>query len=161
MWLTSFWRNKQALIYGAIRYVCYLHLFFRKKSVLVSAAVVIILAGGVATLAMMKNTSHKEPIMTKWVPHNNLQVDVTRPDVLIESRSLSQLPSDILTLPFLKNTLTEDFVFYYQNNADRLGIAGSLQRIIFEHQLTLKDSLINELLDQPAQIALWRDGKEN
>lgn len=133
--------------------------FFRKKSVLVSAAVVIILAGGVATLAMMKNTSHKEPIMTKWVPHNNLQVDVTRPDVLIESRSLSQLPSDILTLPFLKNTLTEDFVFYYQNNADRLGIAGSLQRIIFEHQLTLKDSLINELLDQPAQIALWRDGK--
>ncbi|EBU7540013.1 DUF2138 domain-containing protein [Salmonella enterica subsp. salamae serovar Sofia] len=133
--------------------------FFRKKSVLVSAAVVIILAGGVATLAMMKSTSHKEPIMTKWVPHNNLQVDVTRPDVLIESRSLSQLPSDILTLPFLKNTLTEDFVFYYQNNADRLGIAGSLQRIIFEHQLTLKDSLINELLDQPAQIALWRDGK--
>ncbi len=85
--------------------------FFRKKSVLVSAAVVIILAGGVATLAMMKSTSHKEPIMTKWVPHNNLQVDVTRPDVLIESRSLSQLPSDILTLPFLKNTLTEDFVF--------------------------------------------------
>ncbi|EAZ4874662.1 DUF2138 domain-containing protein [Salmonella enterica subsp. salamae] len=133
--------------------------FFRKKSVLVSAAVVIILAGGVATLAMMKSTSHKEPIMTKWVPHNNLQVDVTKPDVLIESRSLSQLPSDILTLPFLKNTLTEDFVFYYQNNADRLGIAGSLQRIIFEHQLTLKDSLINELLDQPAQIALWRDGK--
>ncbi|HCC0886618.1 TPA: DUF2138 domain-containing protein [Salmonella enterica] len=133
--------------------------FLGKKSVLASAAVIIILAGGIATLAMMKNMSHKDPIITKWTPHNNLQVDVTRPDVLIQSQSLSQLPSDILSLPFFKDTLTEDFVFYYQNNADRLGIAGSLQRIIFEHQLTLKDSLIHELLDQPAQIALWRDGK--
>lgn len=133
--------------------------FFRKKSVLIGIALVVIVAAGVIAQAVMKSTRFKDPIMVKWVPRNDLQVDVSKPDVLVESHSLSQLPADLLSIPFLKNTLTEDFVFYYQHHADRLGLAGSLQRIIYEHELTLKDSLINELLDQPAEIALWRDGK--
>lgn len=90
-----------------------------------------------------------------------LGLDLKRPDALIESASLSRLPKDILAVPLLRDTLTEDFVFYYQDNADRLGLAGSLRRIIYEHDLKLQDSLIDELLDQPAEVAAWRgaDGK--
>lgn len=48
-------------------------------------------------------------------------------------------------------------MFYYENNADRLGLTGSLRRIIYEHDLQLRDNLLDELLDQPAEVALWRD----
>ncbi|MBD9561690.1 DUF2138 domain-containing protein [Pseudomonas sp. PDM09] len=84
-----------------------------------------------------------------------------RPDGLLETHSLSQLPKDLLAVPFLKETLTEDFVFYYQAHADRLGLIGSLRRIIYEHDLKLQDSLIEQLFDQPADVALWRgaDGR--
>lgn len=90
-----------------------------------------------------------------------LQLDLEQPDALIESRSLAQLPKDLLRVPLLKDALSEDFVFYYESNADRLGVLGSLRRIAYEHDLELRDSLLQELLDQPAQIALWRgaDGK--
>ena len=67
--------------------------------------------------------------------------------------TLSQLPKDLLTIPFLHDVLSEDFVFYYQNHADRLGIEGSIRRIVYEHDLTLKDKLFSSLLDQPAQAA--------
>lgn len=87
--------------------------------------------------------------------------DLLRPDALIESVSLSRLPGELLQVPLLRDLLSEDFVFYYENNADRLGLAGSLRRIVYEHDLTLQDTLIEELLDQPAQVALWRgaDGR--
>lgn len=88
---------------------------------------------------------------------NHLGLDLTRPDVLIESASLSRLPKDVLKVPLLRDTLTEDLVFYYENNADRLGLAGSLRRIIYEHDLQLRDELLDQLLDQPAEVALWRD----
>ena len=90
-----------------------------------------------------------------------LDLDLRRPDALIESRSLSHLPRDLLRVPLLRDTLTEDFVFYYQVNGDRLGLAGSLRRIIYEHDLQLRDSILDELLDRPADVALWRgaDGK--
>ncbi len=84
---------------------------------------------------------------------------LSRPDGLLETTSLSQLPKDLLAVPFLKDTLTEDFVFYYETHADRLGLIGSLRRIIYEYDLTLQDTLIEQLLDQPADIALWR-GKD-
>ena len=84
-----------------------------------------------------------------------------RPDGLLETHSLSQLPRDLLAVPFLKETLTEDFVFYYETHADRLGLIGSLRRIIYEHDLKLQDTLIEQLFDQPADVALWRgaDGR--
>ncbi|WP_407315361.1 DUF2138 domain-containing protein [Pseudomonas sp. nanlin1] len=84
---------------------------------------------------------------------------LSRPDGLLETTSLSQLPKDLLAVPFLRDTLTEDFVFYYETHADRLGLVGSLRRIIYEYELTLQDTLIEQLLDQPADIALWR-GKD-
>jgi uncharacterized protein YfaA (DUF2138 family) len=84
-----------------------------------------------------------------------------RPDGLLETHSLSQLPKDLLAVPFLKETLTEDFVFYYETHTDRLGLIGSLRRIIYEHDLKLQDTLIEQLFDQPADVALWRgaDGR--
>jgi uncharacterized protein YfaA (DUF2138 family) len=90
-----------------------------------------------------------------------LSLNLEHPDALIESEVLADLPRDLLTVPLLHDTLTEDFVFYYQANADRLGLAGSLRRIVYEHKLSVQDSLIADLLNQPAQLALWRsaDGK--
>jgi uncharacterized protein YfaA (DUF2138 family) len=40
-------------------------------------------------------------------------------------------------------------------------LIGSLRRIIYEHDLKLQDSLIEQLFDQPADVALWRgaDGR--
>ncbi|MFW9080575.1 DUF2138 domain-containing protein [Pseudomonas sp. P2757] len=89
------------------------------------------------------------------------KLGLSRPDALLETRSLSQLPKDLLAVPFLKATLTEDFVFYYETHADRLGLIGSLRRIVYEHDLKLQDSLIEQLFDQPADVALWRgaDGR--
>lgn len=89
------------------------------------------------------------------------KLGLSRPDGLLETHSLSQLPKDLLAVPFLKATLTEDFVFYYEAHADRLGLIGSLRRIVYEHDLKLQDSLIEELFDQPADVALWRgaDGR--
>lgn len=102
------------------------------------------------------------PLAERVLAENSaLALDLSRPDALIESASLSQLPKDLLRIPLLHDTLTEDFVYYYEGNADRLGVAGALRRIVYEHDLSWKDSLINELLDQPAEVALWRgdDGK--
>ncbi|WP_223460834.1 MULTISPECIES: DUF2138 domain-containing protein [unclassified Pseudomonas] len=89
------------------------------------------------------------------------KLGMSRPDGLLETHSLSQLPKDLLAVPFLKETLTEDFVFYYESHADRLGLIGSLRRIIYEHDLKLQDTLIEQLFDQPADVALWRgaDGR--
>lgn len=89
------------------------------------------------------------------------KLGLSRPDGLLETHSLAQLPKDLLAVPFLKETLTEDFVFYYQTHADRLGLIGSLRRIIYEHDLKLQDNLIEQLFDQPADVALWRgaDGR--
>jgi uncharacterized protein YfaA (DUF2138 family) len=89
------------------------------------------------------------------------KLGMSRPDGLLETHSLSQLPKDLLAVPFLRETLTEDFVFYYETHADRLGLIGSLRRIIYEHDLKLQDSLIEQLFDQPADVALWRgaDGR--
>ncbi|MDI3274016.1 DUF2138 domain-containing protein [Pseudomonas sp. AL03] len=89
------------------------------------------------------------------------KLGMSRPDGLLETHSLSRLPKDLLAVPFLKETLTEDFVFYYETHADRLGLIGSLRRITYEHDLKLQDSLIEQLFDQPADVALWRgaDGR--
>lgn len=86
--------------------------FYRKKSVQISVAVSVILVGAIATYAAMSTMGEKDPVIAAWAPKNDLGVDVSKPDVLIDSVSLSKLPADILSVPFLKNTLTEDFIFY-------------------------------------------------
>lgn len=91
-------------------------------------------------------------------PVNSLGLDLSSPDALILSHSISALPRDLLTIPLARDVLREDIVFYYEQNEDRLGLKGSLRRIAYEHELTWGDELIRMVLDQPAEMALWRDG---
>jgi uncharacterized protein YfaA (DUF2138 family) len=116
---------------------------------LLGLGLVAVVAGGVVVPAQ---TQDPAPVLASD------KLGMSRPDGLLETRSLSQLPKDLLAVPFLKETLTEDFVFYYETHADRLGLIGSLRRIIYEHDLKLQDSLIEQLFDQPADVALWRGG---
>lgn len=120
---------------------------------LVGFGAIALLSAGV--WALQYAGSGPEKTLSPLVVHNNLQIDLNEPDLFLDSDSLSQLPKDLLTIPFLHDVLSEDFVFYYQNHADRLGIEGSIRRIVYEHDLTLKDKLFSSLLDQPAQAALW------
>ncbi|WP_374328124.1 DUF2138 family protein [Azonexus sp.] len=90
---------------------------------------------------------------------NRLALDLAKPDGIVVTRSLSRLPRDLLRVPLLKDTLSEDFVFYYEHNEDRLSLTGSLRRIAYEHDLNWSDRLLQEVLDQPAEIAFWRDAK--
>jgi len=85
-----------------------------------------------------------------------LTLDLARPDVLIRTRSLSALPRDLLRVPLARDVLTEDFVFYYEEHPDRLGLKGALRRIAYEHELKWQDQVLAWVLDQPAEIALWR-----
>lgn len=125
----------------------------RWPALLIGLVLVAGVAGGLGWLL------HKPKVPAAALASDKL--GLSRPDALLETRSLSQLPKDLLTVPSLKATLTEDFVFYYETHADRLGLIGSLRRIIYEHDLKLQDSLIEQLFDQPADVALWRgaDGR--
>ncbi|TFW32380.1 DUF2138 family protein [Massilia horti] len=91
-------------------------------------------------------------------PVNSLHLDLAKPDALVLTESLSTLPRDLLSIPLARDVLREDFLFYYEQNEDRLGLKGSLRRIAYEHELTWGDQLIRMVLDEPAEVALWRDG---
>ncbi|KAB0501346.1 DUF2138 domain-containing protein [Pseudomonas moorei] len=125
----------------------------RWPALLLGLGLAAVVAGGVGWFL------HKPKVPAPVLASDKL--GMSRPDGLLETHSLSQLPKDLLAVPFLKETLTEDFVFYYETHADRLGLIGSLRRIIYEHDLKLQDSLIEQLFDQPADVALWRgaDGR--
>ena len=90
---------------------------------------------------------------------NQLELNLKKPDVLLISSALSQLPRDVQQIPLLKNVLTEDFVFYYEQHEELLSLKGTLKRLAFEHQLQLQDKVLKASLDVPAQIALWNDAK--
>lgn len=90
-------------------------------------------------------------------PVNGLKIDLSKPDALIMTKSLSTLPRDLLTVPLARDVLREEFLFYYEQSEDRLGLKGSLRRIAYEHQLGWGDQLLRMVLDQPAEVALWRD----
>lgn len=90
-------------------------------------------------------------------PINSLKLDLSKPDALVVTKSLSSLPRDLLTVPLARDVLREDFLFYYEQTEDRLGLKGSLRRIAYEHELGWGDQLIRTVLDEPAEVALWRD----
>lgn len=108
---------------------------------------------------------HREPAWQAYAddrpitPNNVAGVWLNRPDAIIRSESLSELPADLLRVPVLKDVLTEDFLFYYDNDEDWLGLKGSIRRIAYEHDLDLGDKLVSLLLDRQADVYLWRDGK--
>ncbi len=88
-----------------------------------------------------------------------VDVDLTEPDVLIRTRSLSSLFRDLLRVPLAQDLLGEDFVFYYESNPDRLGLNGTIRRIAYEHELTWTDRLVSMVFDEPADVVLWRGDK--
>jgi uncharacterized protein YfaA (DUF2138 family) len=88
---------------------------------------------------------------------NSLGLNLAQPDALVVTSSLSTLPRDLLTVPLAHDLLSEDFLFYYEQTEDRLGLKGSLRRIAYEHELAWGDQLLKMVLDQPAEVALWRD----
>lgn len=86
---------------------------------------------------------------------------VSLPDAFITTQSLSALPRDLLKSSVLKDLLTEDFVFYYETNEDRLSLKGTIKRLAYEHDLGVADHLLSYAFDHPAEIAFWKtyDGK--
>lgn len=85
--------------------------------------------------------------------------DLSKPDALLVTRSLASLPRDALKLPLAQDLLTEDFLFHYTSHPDVLGVEGAVRRIAYEHALDWNDQLVKWVLERPAQVALWRDGK--
>lgn len=90
---------------------------------------------------------------------NALEVDLGHPQAYVSTPALSRLPRDLVKAPVLREVLTEDFAFYYEEHESRLGLQGALKRIAFEHDTTLADKLIELALDEPAEMAFWTDAK--
>ncbi|MDD4962721.1 MAG: DUF2138 family protein [Gallionella sp.] len=88
-----------------------------------------------------------------------LMADLNQPDALIRTASLSKLPHDLLKVPLVRDVLTEDLAFYYEQQEDRMGVAGAIKRIAYEHNLDWTDKLLVSALNEPAEVAWWRDGK--
>lgn len=93
---------------------------------------------------------------TRALHARQVQLDLTYPDALIDSQSLSQLPRDMLRVPLLRDVLTEDFVAYYEGNEDRLSVAGALRRLAYEQKLDLAETVLKHVFDEPARVMLWR-----
>lgn len=85
--------------------------------------------------------------------------DLAHPDAVIRTASLSKLPHDLLKVPIARDVLTEDLIFYYEQHEDRLGLGGAIKRIAYEHKLAWSDQLLTRALEEPAELAFWRDGK--
>ena len=92
--------------------------------------------------------------VTKVLPASG--IDLTSPDAIIRTNSLAKLPRDLLRVPLFRDVLTEDFVFYYEQNTGRLSLGGALRRIAYEHNLDLGDWVIRTVIDEPAEIAFWK-----
>lgn len=91
--------------------------------------------------------------------NSRLMADLRRPDALIRTASLARLPRDLLKVPIARDVLTEDLAFYYEQHEDRLGLKGALKRIAYEHELDWSDRILSAAFDEPAEVALWRDGR--
>jgi len=88
-----------------------------------------------------------------------LGVDLRQPAAYVATPSLTALTRDLVKAPVLRELLTEDFVFYYEGHEDRLGLAGAIKRVAYEHETTFTDDLMALTLDQPAEVALWADDR--
>lgn len=90
---------------------------------------------------------------------NARHVDLAAPDAYIATPALSRLPRDLVKAPFLRDVLTQDFAFYYEDNDERLALKGTLKRLAFEHDTTIADRFLQLVLDEPAEVAMWKDDK--
>ncbi len=90
---------------------------------------------------------------------SGIDVDFARPDVLIRTRSLSSFFRDLLKVPIAHDLFGEDLAFYYEMSPGRLGLAGTIRRISYEHNLTWTDRIVSSAFDEPADVLLWRGPK--
>ncbi|MES2964347.1 MAG: DUF2138 family protein, partial [Bdellovibrionota bacterium] len=80
----------------------------------------------------------------------------------VNTKSLFDLPKDVIEVPILKDLLTEDFVFYYRDGgADWMSFRGTLARLAFEQQTDWPTKVMKWILNGPAEVAFWKgpDGK--
>ena len=120
---------------------------------LIGLVLVILLAGAFAGFRLNYRVVSRTPAPA---PPPYIPLDLSRPDALIVTQSLSRLPRDVLKAPLLEDLLSEDFVFYYEQTQDRLNLAGTLRRIAYEHELNFGDEILAYVFDTPAHIALWK-----
>lgn len=85
-----------------------------------------------------------------------IHIDMAKPDVVIQSNQFNQLPQQLLSIPVLKDILTQDVVFYYQQAPSKLSLQGSLQRLAFEHNVQWEDRLINQMLAREGEMYVWQ-----
>lgn len=83
-------------------------------------------------------------------------LDWSKPDALIRTQSLADVPKDLLTVPLARDVLTEDFLFFYEQEERFLSIKGAIRRVAYEHELKWSDKMLHSMLDEPAEIAFWR-----
>lgn len=124
-----------------------------RKQIAVGAVALVV--AGAAVVQMVWHPFHLFG-RTRALHARQVQLDLTYPDALIDSQSLSQLPRDVLRVPLLRDVLTEDFVAYYEGNEDRLSVAGALRRLAYEQKLDLAETVLKHVFDEPARVMLWR-----
>jgi uncharacterized protein YfaA (DUF2138 family) len=123
----------------------------RRKWFAAGIAAIVLVGAGVAIVKMRR-------------PHfdgdiNALAVDLSKPFAYVSTPALSRLPRDIVQAPVVRNVLTEDFAFYYEDQEDRLSLRGAIKRIAYERETTWTDQLLATALDEPAEMAWWPDAK--
>lgn len=84
-----------------------------------------------------------------------------RPDVVVLTKNLAELPKDIVKNSFLGKIITKETMFYYEDDPQYLGLIGTLRRLSYEHKVEFEDNVVKYILSMPAEIALWKgsDGK--
>ena len=85
-----------------------------------------------------------------------IHIDMAKPDVVIQSDSLNQLPSKLLTIPVIKDILTQEVVFYYQEAPAKQSLQGALQRLAFDHNLRFEDRIIDKMLARKGDVYVWK-----
>lgn len=119
----------------------------------IATIVIVIAAAGAAAYQIGKHWKRYDYVGTR------LMVDLSRPDAVIRTTSLSKLPRDLLKVPIARDVLTEDLAFYYEQHEDRLGLNGAIKRIAYEHNVEWTDRIFASIFNEPAEVAFWRDGK--
>lgn len=89
---------------------------------------------------------------------NQAQINLGAPDVWIHSQNLALMPHDVLQEPILKSVLTEDFLYFYQQDVDWLSLQGVMRRLSFEHDLNVSDTLLKDIASAPTDVYMWHDG---
>lgn len=128
----------------------------RKSIVIISLSVLaVLIVISVAAISLLRSSFSGVAELGTW-KGSQIYLDVKNPDTVIISERLSGLPKDMLTIPLLKDMLTESFVFYYEDHPGKSLLTGTLKRLAYEKDLTFNEKLIQSVFDTPSEVYLWR-----